>query len=146
MRYTTLMTLILLAIHQAQAEENITILKPLIFQAEHSEDALTIVSKERIEIANTLGDALKHVSGVQSTSFGPNSGAPVIRSLTGNRVGILENGQAINGMNAISGDINIPFDPLFIKSVIVHKGTNSVRYGGNSIGGNIDIDTGIISK
>lgn len=140
------MTLILLAIHQAQAEENIIILQPLIFQAEQSEDTSLLVSKERIETANTLGDALKHVSGVQSTSFGPNSGAPLIRSLTGNRVSILENGQTINGMNAISGDINIPFDPLFTKSVTVHKGTNSVRYGGNSIGGSVDIDTGIISK
>lgn len=140
------MALILSSIHQAQAEEKVTMLKPLIFQAEGSQDSLTIVNKHHIQTANTLGDALKHVSGVQSTSFGPNSGAPVIRSLTGNRVGILENGQSINGMNAISGDINIPFDPLFTKNVTVHKSTNSVRYGGNSIGGNVDIDTGIISK
>lgn len=146
MKYSSLMTLILVVIQQAQAEENITTLDPLILQADHTEENITVVDKERIESANTLGEALKHISGVQSTSFGPNSGAPVIRSLTGNRVGILENGQSINGMNAISGDINIPFDPLFTKSIIVHKGTNSVRYGGNSIGGSIDIDTGIISK
>lgn len=146
MKYSSLMTLILVVIQQAQAEENITTLDPLILQADHSEENITVVDKERIESANTLGEALKHISGVQSTSFGPNSGAPVIRSLTGNRVGILENGQSINGMNAISGDINIPFDPLFTKNITVHKGTNSVRYGGNSIGGSIDIDTGIISK
>ncbi len=146
MKYSSLMTLILVVIQQAQAEENITTLDPLILQADHTEENITVVNKERIESANTLGEALKHISGVQSTSFGPNSGAPVIRSLTGNRVGILENGQSINGMNAISGDINIPFDPLFTKSITVHKGTNSVRYGGNSIGGSIDIDTGIISK
>ena len=129
MKYSSLMTLILVVIQQAQAEENITTLDPLILQADHTEENITVVDKERIESANTLGEALKHISGVQSTSFGPNSGAPVIRSLTGNRVGILENGQSINGMNAISGDINIPFDPLFTKSIIVHKGTNSVRYG-----------------
>ncbi|RJL69999.1 TonB-dependent receptor [Acinetobacter radioresistens] len=146
MKYSSLMTLILVVIQQAQAEENITNLDPLILQADHTEENITVVDKERIESANTLGEALKHISGVQSTSFGPNSGAPVIRSLTGNRVGILENGQSINGMNAISGDINIPFDPLFTKNITVHKGTNSVRYGGNSIGGSIDIDTGIISK
>uniref|UniRef100_UPI00397DF3F5 hypothetical protein n=1 Tax=Acinetobacter johnsonii TaxID=40214 RepID=UPI00397DF3F5 len=40
----------------------------------------------------------------------------------------------------------IPFDPLFTESVTVHKGTNSVRYGGNAIGGSVDIDTGLISK
>ena len=147
MKYTTLFTFILVAIHQAHAEENIPTLEPLFFEAKNKElTSPTIVNKERIESANTLGDALKHVSGVQSSSFGPNSGAPVIRSLTGNRVAILENGQSINGMNAISGDINIPFDPLFTDNVTVNKGTNSVRYGGVSIGGSVDVDTGIISK
>lgn len=146
MKYSTLMTLILLAMQQAQAEEPITILEPLIFQGDDTDKNLNIAPKERIETANTLGDAVKHMSGVQSSAFGPNSGAPVIRSLSGHRVGILENGQAINGMNAISGDINIPFDPLFTKSVTVHKGTNTVRYGGQAIGGYVDIDSGIISK
>ncbi|WP_160232449.1 TonB-dependent receptor [Acinetobacter indicus] len=146
MKYSTLMTLILLAMQQAQAEEPITILEPLIFQGDDTDKNLNIAPKERIETANTLGDAVKHMSGVQSSAFGPNSGAPVIRSLSGHRVGILENGQAINGMNAISGDINIPFDPLFTKSVTVYKGTNTVRYGGQAIGGYVDIDSGIISK
>jgi len=36
----------------------------------------------------------------------------VIRSLGGSRVQILEDGQSILGMHALSGDINIPFDPL----------------------------------
>ena len=146
MKQTTLMTLILVVIQQTHAEQKVTALDPLIFQAEKTEVTSVIIDKERIETSNTLGDALKHVSGVQSTSFGPNAGAPVIRSLSGNRVSILENGQTINGMNAISGDINIPFDPLFTESVTVHKGTNSVRYGGNAIGGSVDIDTGLISK
>ena len=146
MKHTTLMTFMLLAMQQVQAEQNVTSLDALIFQAEGTEIGSVTVEKERIESSNTLGDALKQVSGVQSTSFGPNSGAPVIRSLTGNRVGILENGQSANGMNAISGNINIPFDPLFTKSITVHKGTNTVRYGGSAIGGSVDIDSGIISK
>lgn len=146
MKNTTLMTLMFLVIQQAQAKDSVTVLKPIVFQLDSSEQEITVANRDRIGNANTLGDAIKYISGVQSTSFGPNSGAPVIRSLAGNRVAILENGQGFNGMNAMSGDINIPFDPLFTKSVKVHKGTNSVRYGGNSIGGNVDIDTGIISK
>lgn len=133
MKHTTLMTLILMVIQQTHAEQKVTALDPLIFQGK-TEVTSVIIDKERIETSNTLGDTLKHVSGVQSTSFGPNAGAPVIRSLSGNRVSILENGQTINGMNAISGDINIPFDPLFTESVTVHKGTNSVRYGGTPLG------------
>src|SRR6218665_1186832 len=110
MKHTTLMTLILMVIQQTHAEQKVTALDPLIFQAEKIEAGSVIVEKERIETSNTLGDAVKHLSGAQSTSCGPNAGAPVIRSLSGNRVSILENGQTINGMNAISGDINIPFN------------------------------------
>ncbi len=146
MKYTALMSFIVLAIQQqAQAEQDVMVLEPLFVVAGNGNNISDTVAKDRIETANTLGDALDHISGVQNTSFGPNSGAPVIRSLTGNRVGILENGQAVNGMNAISGDINIPFDPLFTHKVIVHKGTNAVRYGGHAIGGSVDIDSGIIS-
>lgn len=146
MKHTPLLTLILLAMHQSHAEDNIPRLNPFIFHADTSNKDEIIVEKEKLEHAKNLGDALKHVSGVQSTSFGPHSGAPMIRSLEGSRVGILENGQSIYGMNAISGNINIPFDPLFTKHVTVHKGTQSVRYGGHAIGGSVDIDTGIISK
>ncbi|OWR27951.1 TonB-dependent receptor, partial [Stenotrophomonas pavanii] len=94
----------------------------------------------------TLGGLLEHVSGVQNSAFGPNAGAPVIRSLSGNRVQILQDGQSILGMNAISGDINIPFDPLFVRSVTVNKSSDTVRYGGNAIGGSVDIDSGLIPR
>ncbi len=108
--------------------------------------SIVTVSKDRIENVATLGDAIKHISGVQSSSFGPNAGAPVIRSLSGNKVGVYENGQSITGMNAISGDINIPFDPLFTQKLEVHKSSDAVRYGGHAIGGSVDVDTGILSK
>ncbi|CAM4165028.1 TonB-dependent receptor [Stenotrophomonas pavanii] len=83
---------------------------------------------------------------MQNSAFGPNAGAPVIRSLSGNRVQILQDGQSILGMNAISGDINIPFDPLFVRSVTVNKSSDTVRYGGNAIGGSVDIDSGLIPR
>ncbi|MCU4413718.1 TonB-dependent receptor [Acinetobacter sp. WU_MDCI_Axc73] len=105
-----------------------------------------VVVKNKNADNKTLGDALKQVSGVQSSAFGPNAGAPVIRSLSGNRVQILENGQSLYGMNAISGNINIPFDPLFSQSITVNKSSDTVRYGGNAIGGSVDIDTGLIDQ
>ena len=83
---------------------------------------------------------------MQNSAFGPNAGAPVIRSLSGNRVQILQDGQSVLGMNAISGDINIPFDPLFVRSVTVNKSSDTVRYGGNAIGGSVEIDSGLISR
>ena len=107
----------------------------------------SIVTVENDQLQNrTLGGMLEHVSGVQSSAFGPNAGAPVIRSLSGSRVQILEDGQSILGMNAFSGDINIPFDPLFAHKVTVNKSSDSVRYGGNAIGGSVDVDSGLISR
>ncbi|WP_445115938.1 TonB-dependent receptor domain-containing protein [Acinetobacter sp. WZC-1] len=149
MRYTTLMLFILVAMQNAQAEDksDIPVLKALKYQAESNTDPdVVVVSKDRIEEAKTLGDAVQHISGVQNSAFGPNAGAPVIRGLSGNRVSILENGQAVNGMNSISGDINIPFDPLFTRSITLNKSSDAVRYGGHAVGGSVDIDTGLISR
>ncbi|MGK5003931.1 TonB-dependent receptor [Janthinobacterium sp. LB2P70] len=108
-------------------------------------DSVVIVENTQAQ-NRTLGGMLEHVSGVQSSAFGPNAGAPVIRSLSGSRVQILEDGQSILGMNALSGDINIPFDPLFARSVSVNKSSDSVRFGGNAIGGSVDVDSGLISR
>ncbi|MGK5036150.1 TonB-dependent receptor [Janthinobacterium sp. LB3P118] len=107
----------------------------------------SVVLVENTQVQNrTLGGLLEHVSGVQSSAFGPNAGAPVIRSLSGSRVQILEDGQSILGMNALSGDINIPFDPLFVRNVSVNKSSDAVRFGGNAIGGSVNVDSGLISR
>ena len=108
-------------------------------------DSVAVVENDQAR-NRTLGDMLEQVSGVQSSAFGPNAGAPVIRSLGGSRVQILEDGQSILGMNALSGDINIPFDPLFARKVTVNKSSDSVRYGGNAIGGSVDVDSGLVSR
>ncbi|MBJ9984785.1 TonB-dependent receptor [Acinetobacter sp. S40] len=140
----------LASIHSSHAADDLSELTnlPIIHsEAEHSSTVDSIAVVKNTQAQNkTLGDMLKQISGVQSSSFGPNAGAPVIRSLTGSRVQILEDGQSILGMNALSGDINIPFDPLFIRSVTVNKSSDSVRYGGHGIGGSVDVDTGTISR
>ncbi|MGN2482962.1 TonB-dependent receptor [Acinetobacter calcoaceticus] len=147
MRYTTCMLSMLFVMQQIKAEEynNVTQLTPLRIKASSTENVVE-VNKLEIKAAKTLGDALSKISGVQNSAFGPNAGAPIIRSLSGNRVGVFEDGQLVSGMNAISGDINIPFDPLFTEQIIVNKSSDSIRYGGNSIGGSVQIESGLISK
>ncbi|RDF70790.1 TonB-dependent receptor, partial [Acinetobacter baumannii] len=70
--------LIFIAIQQVQAEERIAILKPLVFKANALKEKNYVVDKEKEERSNKIGDALKNKTGIQSTSFGPNTGAPVI--------------------------------------------------------------------
>ncbi|HFF4899766.1 TPA: hypothetical protein ACGDLL_003714, partial [Acinetobacter baumannii] len=63
--------LIFIAIQQVQAEERIAILKPLVFKANALKEKNYVVDKEKVESSNTIGDALKNITGIQSTSFGP---------------------------------------------------------------------------
>ncbi|WMJ69642.1 TonB-dependent receptor [Stenotrophomonas sp. 24(2023)] len=146
MRYHLLAAAIALSVQSVHAADDVT-LPTLRVQADAPSrvDTVVTVPNDRVQ-SRTLGDVLQQVSGVQSTAFGPNAGAPVIRSLSGSRVQILEDGQSILGMNALSGDINVPFDPLFVRSVTVNKSSDTVRYGGNAIGGSVTIDTGILSR
>lgn len=121
MRRHLLAAAILFVVHNTHASDDPTL--PAV-QVEASKPSRidSIVTVEASQAQNrTLGGMLEHVSGVQNSAFGPNAGAPVIRSLSGNRVQILEDGQSILGMNAFSGDINIPFDPLFVRSITVNK-------------------------
>ena len=146
MRLHVLAAAILSTFHYAYASDEVT-LQTINIQAERPSNIDSVVVVENRQAQNgTLGGMLEHVSGVQSSAFGPNAGAPVIRSLSGNRVQILEDGQSIMGMNALSGDINIPFDPLFVRSATVNKSSDSVRFGGNAIGGSVDVDSGLISR
>ena len=136
---------VLSGVHHAHAADDAT-LPVVTIEAErpHIDTIVTVVNQQAQN--RTLGGMLEQVSGVQSSAFGPNAGAPVIRSLSGSRVQILEDGQSILGMNALSGDINIPFDPLFVRNVTVNKSSDSVRYGGNAIGGSVNVDSGLISR
>ena len=146
MRRHLLASAILFAVHTAHAADAPT-LPTLQVQAAPPSRIDSRVTVDHPQAQNrTLGGLLEHVSGVQNSAFGPNAGAPVIRSLSGNRVQILQDGQSILGMNAISGDINIPFDPLFVRSVTVNKSSDTVRYGGNAIGGSVEIDSGLIPR
>ena len=146
MRLHVLAAAILSTFQYAYASDEVT-LQTINIQAERPSTIDNVVVVENGQAPNrTLGGMLEQVSGVQSSAFGPNAGAPVIRSLSGSRVQILEDGQSIMGMNALSGDINIPFDPLFVRSVSVNKSSDSVRFGGNAIGGSVDVDSGLISR
>ena len=82
-----------------------------------------------------LGDALATKPGIASTSFAPGASRPVIRGLSGFRVGITENGLATGDVSALSDDHAIPIDPNSIKQVEVVRGPATLRYGSQAIGG-----------
>lgn len=89
--------------------------------------------------SGTLGETLSHVPGIQNSYHGPNSGAPVIRSLSGNRVKVLSNGLSINDLSGISPNLNTNIDMDNLTGIDVYKGNASILFGGKAIGGAINL-------
>lgn len=84
---------------------------------------------------STLGETLKYIPGVASSSFGPNAARPVIRGLDGDRVRIMQNGTGILDASSLSFDHAVALDPLIIEQIDVVRGPAALLYGGSAIGG-----------
>lgn len=94
----------------------------------------------RLQQHDTLGRTLEKELGVSNASFGPGVGVPVIRGLTGSRVRILQNGIGAHDATSLSPDHAAAADPLFAEEIKVLRGPEIVRYGGNAIGGIVDVN------
>jgi iron complex outermembrane receptor protein len=88
---------------------------------------------------STLGETLRYEPGVQSTSFGPNAGRPIIRGLDGDRIRILQNGLGTLDASSQSVDHAIPIDMLTVDKVEVVRGPMGLLYGSSAVGGVVNI-------
>lgn len=88
---------------------------------------------------STLGDTLDGLPGVSATAFGPNASRPVIRGLDGDRIRILSNSGATLDASSLSYDHAVPLDPLVATRIEVLRGPAALFYGGNAIGGVINV-------
>ncbi|MES2526972.1 MAG: TonB-dependent receptor [Bdellovibrionota bacterium] len=88
---------------------------------------------------SSLGDTLKNEVGIQTTSFGPSSGRPIIRGLDGNRIRVLQNGLGTLDASSQSLDHAIPIDTLTIDKVEIVRGPMSLLYGSSAVGGVVNI-------
>lgn len=97
------------------------------------EERLALEDIEKFS-GNSLGDALKNITGVSSLNTGANIVKPVIQGLNGSRVLILNNNVRMQDMewgeeHAPNIDINSNQD------ISVIKGAGALEYGGDAIGG-----------
>jgi iron complex outermembrane receptor protein len=87
----------------------------------------------------TLGDALKKITGVTILQTGTSITKPVIHGLHSNRVLIMNNGIRQEGQQW--GSEHAPeIDPFIAKRMTVVKGAVGVRYGSDAVGGVILIE------
>jgi len=91
--------------------------------------------------APTLGELLSGQPGVSSTYFGPGASRPIIRGLGGDRLRVLENGLGSIDASVTSPDHAVSLDPLLIERVEVVRGPSALLYGGNAVGGVVNVIT-----
>lgn len=100
----------------------------------------------KLRAQGSLGETLSHLPGVSSTYFGPASSRPIIRGLDGERIRVMQNGTANLDASALSFDHAVSIDPIAIERVEVVRGPAALLYGGNAIGGAVNVLTGRIPE
>lgn len=93
----------------------------------------------QLQQGDTLGKTLEQELGVSNASFGPGVGLPVVRGLTGSRVRLLQSGIGSHDASSLSPDHAVAIEPLFAEEITVLRGPETIRYGGNAIGGIVDV-------
>ena len=133
----------------AMAQENSNTLLPAItvsaspihdheaFEVPSQIDSITDEQKMAQE-SGSLGKMLESIPGVNNQSAGAQSGKPVIRGLTGNRVKLLSNGQATD-YQAYGTRHNPNTEPYLAERVEVIRGPQSVLYGSEAMGGVVNV-------
>ncbi|HTM80908.1 TonB-dependent receptor [Asticcacaulis sp.] len=110
-----------------------------------SKDALMshvdILTRDQIDQkpAAGLGDLLAYLPGIRSSSFAPGASRPMIRGLDGFRVLVLNNGMGVVDVSALSPDHAVPSSPTEAKRIEVLRGPSALAYGGNAIGGIVNV-------
>lgn len=93
--------------------------------------------------AGSLASSLTQVAGVQSSDIGSGNSKPIIRGLGFNRVAVSENGIKQEGQQW-GADHGLEIDALQTEKVEIIKGVGAIAYGGDAIGGVIQIQNDAI--
>jgi iron complex outermembrane receptor protein len=125
--------------------QDISVLESVIVTGEQSTDALvkpfTLIDKDTLNNkgAGSVGEALRYTPGMDTTHFGPNASRPIVRGQDADRVKILRNSASTVDVSALSFDHGVPVDPFSLTQVEVLRGPSSLAYGGNAVGGAVNL-------
>jgi len=89
----------------------------------------------------SMGNTVDQMAGINTINTGSNSGKPVIRGLSGNRIRMLHNGISVDYQQY--GVRHMPnMDPFLAERIEVVQGPSSVLYGSDAMGGAVNFMTG----
>ena len=100
----------------------------------------------RLRQQPTLGETVSQEVGVTSSYFGPNASRPIIRGLGGFDIRLLQNGLGITDVSAMSPDHTVATSPFAAEAIEVVRGPATIMYGGNAVGGVVNVIDGRIPQ
>jgi iron complex outermembrane receptor protein len=108
----------------------------------------TVLTSESLQLRleSSIGETLATLPGFSSTFFGPGASRPIIRGLDGDRIRVLTNGIGSIDASSVSPDHAVAADPLGAQRIEVVRGPANLMYGGNAMGGVVNVMDGRISE
>ena len=132
------------ALAHAQSEESdseIVVTAPLEGSRIESLQGAEVLRREDIvaRLNGGLGDTLDATPGIATTFFGAGASRPIIRGLGEDRVRVLQNGIGAIDASTASPDHAVTSDGLDAERIEVLRGAAALAYGGNAIGGVVNV-------
>lgn len=122
-------------------EEIVVTAHPLRKSAGDVLQGVTTLDRETVltTLGSGLGETLDAQPGVSSSFFGAGASRPILRGLGEDRIRILSNGLGQIDVSAISPDHAVTAEGLEAERIETLRGAAALAYGGNAVGGVINI-------
>ncbi|MGD9966339.1 MAG: TonB-dependent receptor [Hyphomonadaceae bacterium] len=131
-----------LAVAQEEDEQtDIVVTAPLEGSRIESLQGAEVLRRDDIvaQLHGGLGDTLDATPGISTTFFGAGASRPIIRGLGEDRVRVLQNGIGAIDASTASPDHAVTSDGLDAERIEVLRGAAALAYGGNAIGGVVNV-------
>src|SRR5688572_9542196 len=121
---------------------------PLAGTAEDLARPVEVLTGEKLDEmkANSIGETVSKLPGVQSSYFGPGVGRPIVRGFDGARVQVLIDGLGSGDVSTVSVDHAVSVEPFLADQIEVLKGPATLLYGSGAIGGAVNVVDGRIPE
>jgi len=126
---------------EVTTEPEIVVTAPLEGSRIESLQGAEILRRDDIvaQLHGGLGDTLDATPGISTTFFGAGASRPIIRGLGEDRVRVLQNGIGAIDASTASPDHAVTADGLDAERIEVLRGAAALAYGGNAIGGVVNV-------
>ncbi|OQW58021.1 MAG: hypothetical protein A4S17_12210 [Proteobacteria bacterium HN_bin10] len=125
----------------SEATSEIVVTAPLEGSRIESLQGAEVLRRDDIveQLHGGLGDTLDATPGIATTFFGAGASRPIIRGLGEDRVRVLQNGIGAIDASTASPDHAVTSDGLDAERIEVLRGAAALAYGGNAIGGVVNV-------